>query len=75
MGMWLPILMICSSPYIESCMVITGKELVPTKEQCFAESVAKGKMAMQSPTTYRVKPMCQVIPNKILPENKKGVNL
>ena len=45
MGLWLPIILLCSAPYAESCVVITGNELVTTKEQCFANSVEKAKIA------------------------------
>ena len=32
MGLWLPIILLCSAPYSESCVVITGNELLTTKE-------------------------------------------
>lgn len=73
MGLWLPIILLCSAPYSESCVVITGNELLTTKEQCFAYSIEKAKIAMKSPQVFQAKPMCQVVPNIVLPE--KGINL
>tara|TARA_R100000988_G_C3970212_1_gene151087 strand:+ start:521 stop:751 length:231 start_codon:yes stop_codon:yes gene_type:complete len=76
MGLWLPIILLCSAPYAESCVVITGNELVTTKEQCFANSVEKAKIAMKSPQVFQAKPMCQVIPRIVLPEStKKGTDI
>tara|TARA_A100001515_G_scaffold141845_1_gene139438 strand:- start:6365 stop:6565 length:201 start_codon:yes stop_codon:yes gene_type:complete len=60
--MWLPILMLCSSPYIESCIVITGEQLLPSKEECFQVSRQKAEIALKDPVVYKVKPMCQIIP-------------
>jgi|TARA_Y100000114_G_scaffold92539_1_gene85981 hypothetical protein len=73
MGLWIPIILMCSAPYATSCIVITGNELVNTKEQCFEESMAKAKVAMESPTVFQAKPMCQVIPSKVLPEKGKNI--
>ena len=50
MGMWLPIILICSAPYAQTCTVITGLELVSTHKQCFEESIKKAKVAMESPS-------------------------
>mgnify|MGYP001231234864 CR=1 FL=1 len=75
MGLWLPIILLCSAPYSESCVVITGNELLTTKEQCFANSVDKAKIAMQSPQVFQAKPMCQVVPNIVLPESTKGTDI
>ena len=68
MGLWLPIILLCSAPYAESCVVITGNELLTTKEQCFANSVAKAKRAMNSPRVFQAKPMCQVVPTVVIEE-------
>lgn len=73
MGLWLPIILLCATPYSESCIVITGNELVKTKEQCLAHSVEKAGTAIQSPQVFQAKPMCQIVPEIILPE--KGINL
>jgi len=72
MGLWLPIILLCSAPYSQSCTVITGNELVVTKEQCFSESVKKAKLAMESPRVFQAKPMCQVVPKIVLPDKSKG---
>ena len=74
MGMWLPIILICSAPYAQSCTVVTGNELVKTQKQCFEQSIKKAKIAMESPNVFQAKPMCQIIPDKILPE-KKGKDI
>ena len=73
MVMWLPIILLCSSPYAQSCLVITGNELVTTKEQCFANSVEKAQIAMKSPTVFQAKPMCQIVPEIVLPEKGKDI--
>jgi hypothetical protein len=60
--MWMPILLICSSVYAESCWVVTRNEdFLKTQEECNRVSVAKAKMAFESSTIYHVKPMCQKI--------------
>tara|TARA_R100001129_G_scaffold135113_1_gene96664 strand:+ start:63 stop:284 length:222 start_codon:yes stop_codon:yes gene_type:complete len=73
MGMWMTIILLCSSPYAQSCIVITGNELVTTKERCFAESRAKATEAMKSPRVFQALPLCQIIPNKVLPEKGKDI--
>ena len=75
MGMWLPIILMCSAPYAQTCTVITGLELVTTQKQCFEESIKKAKIAMESPSVFQAKPMCQIIPNKVLPEKAKGKDI
>ena len=75
MGMWMTIILLCSSPYAQSCMVITGNDLVTTKEQCFEVSREKATQAMESPRVFQALPLCQVVPNKILPDKSKGTNL
>ena len=68
MGLWLPIILLCSAPYAESCVVITGNELLTTKEQCFANSVDKAKIDMKSPQVFQAKPMCQIVTKIVLTE-------
>ena len=72
MGMWLPIILMCAAPHAQSCTVITGLELVTTQKQCFEESIKKAKIAMESPSVFQAKPMCQIIPEIVLPEKAKG---
>ena len=72
--MWLPIILLCSAPYVESCSIITGLELLPTKEACFREANAKAAIMFKSPSIYQAKPACQIIPEKVK-EEKKGVDL
>ena len=71
--MWMSIMILCASMNAQSCMVITGNELHTSKEKCFEESIAKAKTAMESPTVFQAKPMCQVIPSKVLPEKGKNI--
>ena len=68
MGLWIPIILLCASPHHQSCRVITGLELITTKEQCFKESIRKAKQAVKYPTVFHALPLCQEIPTKILPE-------
>mgnify|MGYP001490562514 CR=1 FL=1 len=75
MGLWMTIILMCSSPHIQSCVVITGNELITSKEQCFKVSKEKAKEAVQHPAVFNAKPMCQVIPNKILPPDEGKVDL
>ena len=67
------IILLCSSPYAGSCMVITGNELVTTKERCFEESRRKAKDALEDPRVFQALPLCQVIPSVVLSE--KGQNI
>ena len=64
MGLWLPIILMCSATYAQTCTVITGLELVSTQKQCFEESIKKAKVAMESPSVFQARPMCQIIQNK-----------
>ena len=60
--MWMPIILICSSVYAESCWVLTkNEELLETQEKCNVVAVAKAKMVFDLPNIYHVKPMCQII--------------
>ena len=60
--MWLPIILLCASPYIESCNIITGLELYGTREECFREVNSTAKAMVRDPEIYKVKPACQIIP-------------
>jgi len=75
---WLPIILLCSSPYVQSCNVITGLELMKTQEACFAEVEKKALILLKNPGIYHVKPACQIIPEKIseaIGSKKKGVDI
>ncbi len=61
--MWMVIILLCSSPIADSCVLITGEELLPTKEKCFEVSVQKARKSLTFPQIYRAKPFCQIIPN------------
>jgi hypothetical protein len=67
-GLWLPIILVCSAPYVESCNIITGLELTRSKESCFKESTAKAKHILKNSIVYQAKPACQIIPTTILEE-------
>ncbi len=73
--MWLPIIILCASPYVESCNVITGLYLLTSKEQCFKEVNAKATFLLRDPKIYKVKPACQIIPEKVKEEEKKGTDI
>ena len=75
MGLWLPIIVLCASPYIDSCKVITGNDLVVTKEQCFMVSAEKANKAVTFPHVFRALPLCQIIPDSVLPEEAKGEDI
>lgn len=75
MGLWMTIVMMCSSPHIQSCVIITGNELITSKEQCFKVSNEKAKEAVLHPAVYNARPMCQQIPNQILPEEVKKIDI
>ena len=64
--MWLPIILVCSAPYVESCNIITGLELLQNKEECFVEALAKARILLKSPAIYQAKPACQIIPEKLI---------
>jgi len=60
--MWMPIILLCSSVYAESCNVITRNwEFHKTLEKCLQISTNKGQLLLQLPNIYHVKPMCQEI--------------
>ena len=74
--MWLPIILVCSAPYVESCNMITVLELIETKEECFAEANVKANYILQSPTVYLAKPACQILPKKVKKSTKiKGKDI
>ena len=60
----MPIILICTAPYAESCIVVTKNresEMLSTMEECFEVSRDKAKIAIESPNVYHVKPLCQEI--------------
>ena len=73
--MWLPIILLCSAPYIESCNIITGLELLESKEECFKEVEAKATFLLRNPTIYRAKPACQIVPEKIKKMQEKKIDI
>jgi hypothetical protein len=54
--------------------MITGLELIETKDACFVESNAKANIILKSSTVYLAKPACQIIPEKVK-EIKKGTDI
>jgi hypothetical protein len=60
--MWLAMLLLCSAPYSESCIVLTSEQLLESKEQCFQVSAQKARMALRDPQVYQAKPFCQKLP-------------
>tara|TARA_X000001382_G_scaffold99088_1_gene73535 strand:+ start:91 stop:318 length:228 start_codon:yes stop_codon:yes gene_type:complete len=75
MGLWMTIVLMCSSPHIQSCVVITGNELITSKEQCFKVSNEKAREAVRHPAVYNAKPMCQQVPSEVLPEEVKKIDI
>ena len=63
--MWLPIILVCTAPYVQSCNMITGLELLETKESCFKEAEAKASFLLKQDNIYQAKPACQVLPTKV----------
>jgi len=63
--MWLPIILLCSAPYVGSCNIITGLELLETKEACFKEVEAKAAFLLKQTNVYQAKPACQILPTQI----------
>ena len=55
MGLWIPIILMCGGPFIESCKVITGQELIHTKEQCFRVSREKANKAVETFNSFWIK--------------------
>lgn len=64
-GLWIPLILVCSAPYVESCNIITGLELLETKEECFEEANDKALFLLKNPAIYQARPACQIIPDKI----------
>ena len=74
--MWLPIILVCTAPYVESCNMITGLELIETKEECFAEANVKAQHILKNSIVYQAKPACQILPEKIKKSTKtKGKDI
>lgn len=61
--MWMALILICSSPMAQSCVLITGETLKPTKEACFEFSIKKAEKALTFPQVFQAKPYCQIIPD------------
>mgnify|MGYP003125324353 CR=1 FL=1 len=60
--MWMPILLVCSSVYAESCMVVTRNwEFHETLELCLDVSIKKANILLRNPVVFHVKPLCQEI--------------
>ena len=75
MGLWIPIILLCATPHYASCKVITGLELIKTKEQCFKESIKKAKKAVEYPSVFQALPLCQQIPTVVLPEDTQKIDI
>ena len=73
--MWLPIILLCASPYIESCKIITGLKLYGTREECFREVNSTAKAMVRDPAIYKVKPACQIVPEKIKEPQEKKIDI
>ena len=73
--MWMSIMILCASMNASSCMVITGNELHTSKEKCFEDSIEKANKAITYPQVFQARPMCQIIPNKVLPDKTKGKDI
>jgi len=63
--MWLPIILVCTAPYVQSCNVITGLELLKDQNACFAEASSKATILLKRPNIFMAKPACQILPTKI----------
>jgi len=60
--MWMPIILICSSVYAESCMVVSRNwEFHDNSDTCLAVSVRQANILFRNPSVYHVKPLCQEI--------------
>tara|TARA_Y100000768_G_C23978511_1_gene684354 strand:- start:2401 stop:2598 length:198 start_codon:yes stop_codon:yes gene_type:complete len=64
--MWIVIILVCSAPYAESCSVITGEQLLTTKERCFEVSILKAHEALKFSGVYQAKPFCQIVPEGVV---------
>tara|TARA_B100000965_G_scaffold132739_1_gene110638 strand:- start:4642 stop:4848 length:207 start_codon:yes stop_codon:yes gene_type:complete len=60
--MWLPIILLCSAPYAQSCIVITGEQTLNTKEACFEWTNTKARIALNDPRVFQARPFCQILP-------------
>jgi len=61
--MWMALILLCSSPMAQSCVLITGDDLKHTKEECFEYSIKKAQVALTFPQVFQAKPFCQIIPD------------
>ena len=61
--MWMALILICNTPMAQSCVLITGDDLKPTKEACFEFSIKKAELALTFPQVFQAKTFCQIIPN------------
>lgn len=58
----MPIILVCSSVYAESCIVIARNwEFFKTSELCLETSARKASILFKDPMIYHVKPLCQEI--------------
>tara|TARA_R100000808_G_scaffold10011_1_gene27058 strand:- start:869 stop:1081 length:213 start_codon:yes stop_codon:yes gene_type:complete len=63
--MWMPIILVCTAPYVQSCNIITGMELLRDQNTCFAEASDKATLLLERPNIYMAKPACQILPTTI----------
>ena len=70
--MWLPIILVCTAPYVQSCNIITGLELLKDQNTCFAEANDKATFLLDKPGIYMAKPACQILPTTV---KEKEVNI
>ena len=66
--MWMSIMILCANMNAQSCMVITGNELLPNKEKCFESAIEKANKAITYPQVFQAKPFCQIIPGTEQPD-------
>ena len=60
--MFMPIRLICSSVFAESCMVVTRNwEFYDNWDDCLAISQEKALILFEEPSVYHVKALCQEI--------------
>ena len=60
--MFMPILLVCSSVYAESCIVVTRNwEFHDTLDVCLAVSDHEASTLFKEPSVYHVKALCQEI--------------
>ena len=60
--MWMPILLVCSSVYAESCIVVTRNwEFHKHFEICLGVAKMQAEKLFEHPQIYHIKPLCQEI--------------